>query len=50
VNDLKVETIEDLINALSYKKVGDKISLIIQEKANGAYVEKTLEVTLGKRQ
>jgi serine protease Do len=50
INDLKIETIEDLINALSYKKVGDKINLIIQSKENGAYMEKTLEVTLGERQ
>jgi len=50
VNELKVETIEDLINALSYKKVNDKIKLIVQAKENGAYLEKTLEITLGARQ
>ncbi|MDF2943243.1 MAG: hypothetical protein K0S01_2101 [Herbinix sp.] len=50
VNDIKIEKIEDLISALSYKKVGEKINLVIQEKEKGVYVEKTLEVTLGERQ
>lgn len=44
-----IETIEDLKNVLSYKKAGQKVKLIIQVRENGAYTEKTLEVTLGKR-
>lgn len=50
LNDLKIKTIDDLINALSYKKAGDTIKLQIQVKENGKYVEKTLEVTLGERE
>ena len=45
----KIETIDELINALSYKKAGQEVKLIIQVKENGAYVEKTLVVDLGNK-
>ena len=45
----KIETIDDLISALSYKKAGQEVKLIIQVKENGAYVEKTLLVNLGNK-
>ncbi len=45
----KVETIDDLVSALSFKKEGQKVNLVIQAKENGEYVEKTLCVTLGKK-
>ena len=45
----KVETIDDLVSALSYKKAGQEVSLIIQVKENGQYVEKTLKVTLAEK-
>ncbi len=44
-----IETIDDLVSALSYKKAGQEISLIIQVKENGQYVEKTLKITLAKK-
>jgi serine protease Do len=45
-----IETIEDLINVLGYKKAGQTIDLKIQVKENGTYVEKVLKVTLGERE
>ncbi len=50
VDKLTIETIEELISALSYKKAGDTINLIIQVKENGSYVERILEITLAERQ
>lgn len=49
VDDIKVETIDDLVNVLSYKKAGEQISLKIEVKESGAYAEKTLNVTLGHK-
>jgi serine protease Do len=45
----KIETVDDLADALSYKKAGQEVSLTIQQKENGAYTETTLSVTLGKK-
>lgn len=49
VDNTKISTVDDLVNALSYKKAGQQISLKIQVKSNGNYVKKTLKVTLGKK-
>lgn len=49
IDNITIETIDDLKNALSYKKAGDTISLIIQVKENGEYVEKTLSITLAEK-
>ncbi len=49
LDNVKIETIDDLKSALSYKKEGQEIKLTIQTKENGQYVEKTLTVTLGKK-
>jgi serine protease Do len=49
LDNSKVETIDDLVNALSYKKAGQQVKLVIQVKENGSYVEKTLDITLGKK-
>ncbi len=46
----KIETIEDLKNALSYKKAGQTVELKVQVLEGGSYTEKVLEVTLGERQ
>ncbi len=46
----KIETIEDLKNALSYKKAGQTIELKVQVLEGGSYAEKVLEVTLGEKQ
>lgn len=46
----KIETIEDLKNALSYKKAGQTVELKVQVMDGGSYVEKALEVTLGEKQ
>lgn len=45
----KIETIEDLKNALGYKKAGQSVKLTIQVLDGGAYTEKVLEVTLGSK-
>ncbi len=45
----KIETIEDLKNALSYKKAGQNVKLTIQVLDGGAYSEKVLEITLGSK-
>lgn len=49
LDNIQIRTIEDLINALSYKKAGQTIKLKIQEMENGKYVEKVLEITLAKK-
>lgn len=49
LDGVQIETIQDLIEALSYKRQGQKVKLIIQVKENGEYTEKTLEITLGKK-
>lgn len=45
----EIKTIDDLKNALSYKKAGQTVQLKIQVMENGKYVEKVLDVTLGKK-
>ena len=45
----KIEKIEDLKNALSYKKAGQTVQLTIQVLDGGAYIEKALEVVLGSK-
>jgi serine protease Do len=49
LDGFKIETIEDLRNALSYKKAGQAIELRIQTVEGGAYTDKVLNVTLGKK-
>ncbi len=49
VDNVKVKTIDDLINALSYKRAGQNINLKIMVKSDGEYKERILEVTLGKK-
>ncbi|HHU70689.1 MAG TPA: trypsin-like serine protease [Clostridiales bacterium] len=49
IDSQKIETMEELLNILSYRRAGDEIKLVISELENGAYAEKTLEITLGKR-
>ena len=48
-NSLKITTIDDLVEAISYSKAGEKVTLQISAMVNGEYVEKELEVVLGKR-
>ena len=45
----KIETVEDLKNALSYKKAGKMVKLTIQVLDGGVYTEKVLDVTLGSK-
>ena len=49
LNNIKIETIEDLVNAISYCRAGETISLKISVLERGMYQEKELKVTLGKR-
>ena len=44
-----IETMDDLKNALSYKKTGQTIELTIQTIENGAYTEKVLSIALGSK-
>ncbi|MBP1756596.1 MAG: hypothetical protein H6Q59_2994 [Firmicutes bacterium] len=46
----KIEKIDDLKNALSYKKAGQTVDLTIQVLDGGSYVEKVLKITLGEKQ
>lgn len=48
-NDIKIETKEDLLNVLSYTRSGDEVTLKVKERSDGKYVEKVLNVVLGKR-
>ncbi len=45
----RIETVEDLKNALGYKKAGQTVKLKIQVLDGGAYTEKVLDVTLGSK-
>lgn len=45
----EIKTIDDMVEILGYKKAGQNIKLRIQEMENGKYVEKILDVTLGKK-
>lgn len=49
LDGIKIETIDDLKNALQYKKAGQDVKLTVQVIDGGAYVEKTLNVTLGEK-
>lgn len=49
LDNIEIKTIDDLINALSYKKAGQAIKLRIQAMENGKYVERILDVTLGRK-
>ncbi len=49
LDGIKVETIEELKDALQYKKAGQNVKLIVQVIDGGAYVEKVLDVTLGEK-
>lgn len=44
-----VETKKDLENVLNYTKAGTTVELTIMQLQQGMYVEKTINVTLGKR-
>jgi serine protease Do len=50
VNEVSVQTIDDLAKALSYTKAGGTIELKIKVLENGEYKDKTLSVKLGKRE
>jgi serine protease Do len=49
LDNVKIETIDDLKETLGYKKAGQEVKLEIQKMENGKYVEKTLNVMLGKK-
>jgi len=48
-NDIKIETIDDLLNVLTYTRPGDEAVLKIKVRENGVYVDKELNVVLGER-
>ncbi len=48
-NGDKVKDASDLTELISYYKNGDTVTLTVERQENGEYVEKTVEVTLGKR-
>jgi serine protease Do len=49
LDNVTIKSIDDLVNVLSYKKAGQEIDLKIKEKVGGEYKDKTLKVTLGKK-
>ncbi len=49
IDNAAIKTIDDLANAISYKKAGQDIQLKVQEKSDGAYKEKVLKITLAKK-
>lgn len=49
VNGVKVESKEDLVNAISYYKAGETVTIKISVLSNGSYEEKDVSVVLGKR-
>lgn len=49
IDSHKIETTDDIVNVLSYRKAGETIKLKTSVLENGEYVEKTLDVTLGKK-
>ncbi len=49
IDNKKVETIDDLMNILTYTKAGQTITLKVSVSENGNYVEKDLSVTLGSK-
>lgn len=48
-DDLKVKTIDDLLNILTYSRPGDEVVLKIKELNDGEYLDKELNVVLGER-
>jgi serine protease Do len=49
VNGVTVETAEDLVNAITYCKAGETVTVKVSVLNNGTYEEKDLSVVLGKR-
>lgn len=49
LNDVKVETTEDILNILSYSRPGEEVTLKIKELQNGEYIDKELKVVLSER-
>ncbi len=48
-NDVKIETVDDMLNILSYSRPGEEIILKVKELQNGQYIDKELNVVLGER-
>lgn len=49
VNNMKVETMTDLQDVLSYTKAGSTGTVVVKTLENGEYVDKTLNVTFDKK-
>lgn len=49
IDGREVTTLETLQDVLTYTKAGTTLSITVQELKNGAYEEKTVEVTLGSK-
>ncbi|MDD5934355.1 MAG: trypsin-like peptidase domain-containing protein [Clostridiales bacterium] len=50
INGKKIETMQDLQNTLSYTRAGTKVTLNLKVLKDGKYIDKDVEVTLGKRE
>lgn len=48
-NSLRIKTINDLVEAISYSEAGEKVTLKVSIMIDGEYSEKELEVILGER-
>lgn len=48
-NGMEVKTMESLQEKLALCKAGKKVEVVVKRADNGEYIEKTVEVTLGKK-
>lgn len=48
-NGMEVKTMESLHEKLALCKAGKKVEVVVKRADNGEYIEKTIEVTLGKK-
>ena len=46
---IKIETVDDLLNILSYTKPGEELIIEVKELEGDQYVDKEISVVLGKR-
>ncbi|MDF2538315.1 MAG: hypothetical protein K0S76_1336 [Herbinix sp.] len=49
LNEKQIKTVDELVEALSYHRAGEAITLTVSALENGDYVEKDLSITLGEK-
>ena len=48
-NDMEITTTQSLQEKLALLKAGKKVKIVVKRSDNGEYIEKSMEVTLGKK-